>query len=230
VAEPPTEVGPSPGPGVDQLAPTTVDLSRLPTAHSAPPGPPKPGRADGGADTPRASSLVLALGVLCLGVFVALNVGEGGTKSAAVTPPSQPTPITPAETLPPASQSQTAPAPAPVTTPHHTKPPHTPPPPHHSVLLTINQSYSLDSLPLSTETNNGFSVIAAWHGSGTPSRADCIESVGSEGTDHVVLEGSGVPVGGWICAKTIAGHVLRFRYEGGNPNSGYRFLLTIYPG
>jgi hypothetical protein len=113
--------------------------------------------------------------------------------------------------------------------------------------MAINQSYGLDTFALSRAADHGFSVsrvagtegesltpdqngdVAEWSERGNPSRRGCVESLGAGGTDHVVLGGEGVSPGGWICAKTIAGHVLRLHYLGGSPNAGYRFRLTIYP-
>jgi hypothetical protein len=114
--------------------------------------------------------------------------------------------------------------------------------------MSLNQSYSLDSFPLSKETNNGFSVttvagspgpsltpeesgnIAEWGRAGTPPRQGCIDAVGSAGTDAVHLGAPGVPVGGWICAKTTSRLIVRFHYEGGSTYGGYRFAVTVWPG
>jgi hypothetical protein len=229
------------------VAPSTIDVGALPRPKATEPS------GDGGAGSTtgprRPSSWLLTLGTICLGLFVAANIGGGSTKSVPRPPPTTPasTPTVPPPTTP-ASTPNVPPPTTPTNHPHTTPPQPLKPVWEKHVLLTYNQSYSLDSFPLSRETPNGFDVttkpgppgqsltpeesgnISEWQGQGAPSRQGCRDSVGSGGTDHVHLGSPGVSIGGWICAKTISGLVVRLRYEGGSLYGGYHFAVTVWPG
>jgi hypothetical protein len=218
-----------------EIQPSTVDRKRLPTSAEPPPrrasSPPRePPRRT------RPSSILITLGGACIALFVVLQIVHSGTSTTSSSP------LTP---------TQTAPAPGPTTATGTTP---TPPPVaavrwSHAVLLPLNTPYSFGSYPLTRTQSFGHGLevdrsgqtaelvadgdgdtVSQWPAGRPPSAANCR---GTSGGDRVTLGGSGVPVGGWVCAHSGTDD-LRLKYlsgQSGLVSSSYRFLATVWnPG
>lgn len=117
------------------------------------------------------------------------------------------------------------------------------------VSLVVNQEYALDGPPiealnscsgclkvgdypgagLAIQADNG---LQPWTKTGRPSHADCVQLLSSGTGPAAALETSdqsGISIGGWVCAFSKAGDVLRLRYEGSSRDgTNYRFAVTAW--
>lgn len=235
--------GESPFAGVEELKPqplerTGVDWTLVPRRVTPPRKPPRPPHEPrGGAPLP-VSSILLALGAACVALFAVLQLTNGGghaSSPSAVAPPNA--------TPPPVG------APAPGTNPNVTPPPQ----PQaavrwsHDVQLALNTPYSFGTYPLTRTQSFGHGLevnkssagtqlvadgdgdtVSPWRGRGAPSAKQCASN--APASDRVDLGGSGVPIGGWICAQS-GGDLLRLKYRSGQANlvsSNYQFSVTVW--
>ncbi len=119
------------------------------------------------------------------------------------------------------------------------------------ISLVGDEYYALDGLPIepddgycgegcitvesypseqALEAGNG---IREWGGHGPPSYADCVrllESGPALAISLIASTGSeNLAVGGWACAYSSSGNILRLRYEGGTQDgANYRFTATSW--
>jgi len=117
----------------------------------------------------------------------------------------------------------------------------------HDVQLPLNTPYSFGAYPLTRTQSFGHGLevnkssartqlvadgdgdtVSPWRGREAPSAKQCASS--GPASDRVDLGGSGVPIGGWICAQS-GGDLLRLKYRSGRANlvsSSYQFSVTVW--
>ncbi len=221
------------------LDPSGVDRGRLPTRDTPPPRPPRPPVPPPTRRPPPASSVLLALGAVCVALFAVLQLTNGGEHSSSSSPP-----VAAPNSTPPPAPGPAAPG---------TNPNGTPPPRqaavrwNHDVQLPLNTPYSFGAYPLTRTESFGHGLevnkssagtqlvadgdgdtVSPWRGRRAPSASQCASN--APASDRVALGGSGVPIGGWICAQS-GGDLLRLRYRSGSANlvsSSYRFSVTVW--
>jgi hypothetical protein len=118
------------------------------------------------------------------------------------------------------------------------------------VSLDVNRAYALDGFPiraldsctgclrvgdypgsgLSLQADNG---VQPWTRVGRPSYSQCLHLLDSGSVPATSLStdlnNGGLPVGGWACATSKAGEILRLRYGGASQDgNNYRFAITAW--
>jgi hypothetical protein len=119
----------------------------------------------------------------------------------------------------------------------------------HDVTLAVNRYYALDRPPIAPLDSCSSCVwvgdapgagialqadnVSAWKKSGRPSYHDCSDQLSyTSASAASLVEGpytSGVRAGGWLCAVSQSGEILRLRYQGSDPaGNNYYFTVTAW--
>ena len=227
----PSHVAEAPAPAAPPRPPTqpsTPDLSRIER-----PEPPQRSRTASRLQSTRISTVLLWAGFLCLCVWAGFNLPIHGTSSA--------------------TSSSSGGGSTSVAGNHRV----TPPQPtgalmwKREVSMAPGTVYGLDSVRLQTDVQDGVGpatgatfggealvvfrstsespvAVSAWRGRRAPTNRGCIHSLATAGSDYVQLQPPGISVGGWICTRTVVGHIAGLRLDGGDPSGGYRFHVTAW--